>query len=193
MEGEVHREFGRDHSRLQSGTSPGGRGSGSNDDAERLRMFSKLFALYPAAQGEDVELKMSAYMEETRQIPALVLSHALKRLIGARANPYVPSCYEILRACAVVVREWKRKAEGRSVIEHNPRVDEAPDQEIDVWYWIRQAPAVLERKALPPGKIERPAVGEERVIPSEEATRRLGEIADRMVGRLRSRALRKRS
>ncbi len=142
----------RDPSRPRSETSPAGKGSSASasDRQERLRIFGKLFALYPCPSSEDGEIKMTAYLEETRTVPPLVLSHAMKRLVSSRANSYMPSVYEILRMSARVVREWHQIAEGREPNEYNPRL-ESSESEIDIERWLARAHEVTELRRLPAG------------------------------------------
>lgn len=93
-------------------------------------MFVKLFALYPAPAGEDVQLKVAAYIEETRHVPPLVLSHALHRLVRRRgvkdmdrADAFAPPVADILRESARVIRETVLKAEGKDTREYNPNAE----------------------------------------------------------------------
>lgn len=123
------------------------------DRQERFRLFGKLFALYPASGGLDVEVRMAAYLDETRRVPALALSHAMKRLVARRANAFVPSVYEILREAAIWVRETNARAAGRDPDAHNP---EGP-VEIDVERWLALAPQAVQLLAAPPKPLELPA------------------------------------
>lgn len=101
------------------------------DLAERLRMFGKLFTLYPT-QKESVELKIRAYIDETRDIPAVWLSHALRRLVR-KAEEFAPSVGAIRKEAAHVVRESHRRALG---LEPGAGI---PADGINVDRWLEKA------------------------------------------------------
>lgn len=123
-------------------------------------MFSKLFALYPG--GPMLEGRMRAFIDETRDIPPLVISHALKRLIRA-PREFAPSVGEIRREAGKLLREAKLRAEGRDPNEYNAWVDAPP--ELDHERWIKRAADVLPMLTAPPPRLqlaERVASPEER-------------------------------
>lgn len=72
-------------------------------------MFIKLFAMYPPRP--DAEMTTAAYIDETRDIPPLVISNALKRLVR-KAGEFAPSVVTIRKECALYLRERHRQAEG---------------------------------------------------------------------------------
>lgn len=74
-------------------------------------MFGKLFTLYPA-QPDGVELRIRAYIDETKDIPPLVISHALKRLVR-KPGEFAPGVAAIRRECALYLREQHRRASGQ--------------------------------------------------------------------------------
>jgi hypothetical protein len=124
-------------------------------------MFGKLFTLYPCAPSEDAEFKLAAYIDETRKVPPLVLSHALKRLVQKRASPYVPSVFEILRESARVLREWKAKAAGREASDWGPE----GEIEIDVCRYLERAQETLMQLAAGDTRMQLP----ERASPEQRA------------------------
>jgi len=64
--------------------------------AERYRIFGKLAALYPPASGTDVKQMVKLQMIETREFPALVLSHAIHRLVHNVDRTFAPSVSQII-------------------------------------------------------------------------------------------------
>jgi hypothetical protein len=101
-------------------------------------MFTKLFAMYPMSRTQDVDLTLRAYIDETRRVPALVISHALARLT-ARPEKFAPSVGEILADSARIIRRIKLEAEGRDSREYNLR----GDFKLDVEGWLKRAPEVI--------------------------------------------------
>lgn len=108
-------------------------------------MIGKLFALFPSP-GRDVELTIAAYIDETAGVPAIVLSHALRR-VTRRAAQFAPTVAEILRESARVIREAKLQSEGRPTHEYNGH---APF-ELNVERWLQRATEV-EPLLLPAGR-----------------------------------------
>lgn len=120
-----------------SGTSA--RTEPSPDFTERTRMLAKLFLLHPTPLSQqDLVLKMAAYLDLTRDVPALILSHALFR-VARRGGVFLPPVGDILREAARVTREMKRRAEGRDPTDFGPQ----GEPELDVERWLAQAPAVV--------------------------------------------------
>lgn len=89
------------------------------DEDARDKMITKLFSLYPPPP--DFVASMAGYIEETRDIPPLFLSHALARLRDQPVNDrgsmvprrWLPSISEIRYEAARVIREAKLRSEGR--------------------------------------------------------------------------------
>lgn len=105
----------------------------------RTKMMAKLFALYPGRS--DPEMTMAAYLERTRDVPALALSHALHRLTR-RPGTWVPDVGSIRQEAARWLRENYRRAQGRDPHEHNPALDPG-DEHLDVERWLARGPEVL--------------------------------------------------
>lgn len=101
-------------------------------------MFTKLFAMFPISRTQDADLTLRAYIDETRRVPTLVLSHALARLTS-RPEKFAPSVGEILADSARIIRKVKLEAEGRDPREYSVR----GDFKIDVEGWLKQAPEVV--------------------------------------------------
>lgn len=137
------------------------------DAEERVRMFTKLFSMYPLPAGENVELKMRAYLDETRDIPALVISHALRRLtrssarLARKEGQFAPLVPEIRAECARYLRERHRAANGldpQSGLSWND--GELDEKHVERWLQRAQEPLPL---ALPAGRpLELPAGPDER-------------------------------
>ena len=119
------------------------------EHSERVRMLAKLFAIYP---GSDTELRIRAYLDETADIPALVLSHGLKRIVQRREE-YAPSVAEIRKECAMYLRERHRLAAGLDPHWMLP-------SGINVEAWIKRAAEPL--PALPSGLESERATPEQR-------------------------------
>jgi hypothetical protein len=112
-----------------------------DDIVHRLRMFAKLFSIYPVPQGtEELEMKISAYIDLTRDVPWRILSHALHRLVQ-RPGAFAPPPADVLRESARIIREMKRRSEGRDPSGYNPRADEP---ELDVERWVAEGPRVAQ-------------------------------------------------
>lgn len=133
-------------------------------------MFTKLFAMYPPSG--DPEFKQSAYIDETRDIPARVISHGLRRLVR-KGGEFAPNVAAIRKECALFMREQHRLASGQepsSPIEMDAELTER---------WLLRAADPL--PALPAGPIEMPAPATER----ERALAILQGEIDRLEGRMR--------
>lgn len=134
----------------QAGTS---QLASQREEAERLRMLLKLFSMYPPRP--DAEMTTAAYMEELRDVPSLVLSHALHRLVR-KPGEFAPNVAAIRREAALYVREQHRRASGQeesSPIEMDAELAER---------WLQRAADPL--PALPAGSkpLELPAPAAER-------------------------------
>lgn len=95
-------------------------------------MFAKLFTLFPFVGSQDSEGAMLAFIEETRDIPAIWLSHGLAALIREPDRRFAPSVGEIRGAALLAIRRARRRAEGkpevmRGVIGESPL---RPDREL---------------------------------------------------------------
>lgn len=119
----------------------------SREDENRRDMgIAKLFSMFPPPP--DMEASVMAYLQETRDIPWLFVSHAIRRLIDRPVSErgslvprrFLPSISEIRHEAARVIREFKLRAEGKPIAEHSMRGDFElrPDR------WIEQAPQVVE-------------------------------------------------
>jgi hypothetical protein len=116
------------------------------DEARRDLGFGKLFAMFPPPP--DMEASVAAYIEQTRDIPWLFVSHALKRLVdrpvfdrgSLMPRKWLPTISEVRYEAARVVREFKLKSEGRDAREYSVHGDFA----LDIDRWIEKAPEVLQ-------------------------------------------------
>ncbi len=138
------------------------------EKAERLRMLGKLFSLYPPRP--DAEMAMAAYLDELGDVPALLLSHGLKRLVR-RGGDFVPSLAAIRKECARLLRARHRAAMGLEPEGNSSRTD--PD-EIDAERWLARARNPL--PMLPAQTPEEPATAEML----ERAGQMLEELARKM-------------
>ncbi len=108
-------------------------------------MFAKLFSMYPPPR--DIVATAAAYIEETRDIPAIFISHALKRLRdqpvleGNALAPrrWLPSVPEIRHESARVIRQAKLAAEGKDTREYSLR----GDFQLNPERWIAEAPQIV--------------------------------------------------
>jgi len=149
------------------------------DLAERARMFGKLFTLYPA-QADSVELRIRAYIDETRDIQALVISHALKRLVR-KPGQFAPSVAQIRIECGRVLRERHRAAEG---LDPDGGLDHSNGEltaELAERWLARADHSVL---ALPAGTAPKPI---ELPAPPQERERAMA-ILDATIARLQKRS-----
>ena len=160
---------GSDLSRRPEETSQ--RGS-RREESELMRMLLKLFSLYPPRP--DAEMTIAAYMEELRDLPSLLISHALHRLVR-RKGEFAPNVATIRRECAHLVRERQRAANG---LEPTGGLD----GEIDAEKWLQRAQDPL--PALPAGRTLELAAGPQE---REEARRKLQMEIDRLEGRMKAR------
>ena len=103
----------------------------STDRQERLRIFTKLMALYPS--GGDPEIRMTALMEETRDVPAYWISVALHELTGQPGRKFCPAVGEIKGEAAKQMRRHALRMQGRD--EYNPH----GESEINVERWLKAA------------------------------------------------------
>ena len=94
------------------------------DQAERLRIISKLFSLYPKQQ--DAEMRLEALRESTSDIPSTWISHACKRLTEEPYRKWCPVVNEIRQQAARSFREWRRKMSGQRKLQYNAHVQGDP-------------------------------------------------------------------
>lgn len=86
----------------------------SAEHRERVRLFSKLFAIYPQAAGETSELKLRAYLDETMDIEPVWLSRALARLVR-QEREFAPSLAEVrAEACRQIDDAKPRQEQSAS-------------------------------------------------------------------------------
>lgn len=111
-------------------------------------MWTRLFATCPT---RDPEMTMEAYDSLTLDIPWVVISNALTKLLDTPvydhgqpvARRFAPSVPEIRRMSALLIARQIRIAEGRDPEGYNPHG--APEMnEINVQRWIERVPDVLE-------------------------------------------------
>ena len=86
--------------------------------AERLRIFGKLFSLFP--QREAVELSIESYVDETIRIPCSWLRGACKRLTLERGRKFCPSISELHGTLATMNREFRNRQRGIDLDEYSP-------------------------------------------------------------------------
>lgn len=114
------------------------------DETKRDLGITKLFGLYPPPP--DIEVSMAGYMDETRDIPWLFVSHAIKRLIDRPVyergslipRKWLPTISELRYESARVIREFKLRSEGKDTREYSLR----GDFDLKAERWIEQAPQV---------------------------------------------------
>lgn len=108
--------------------------------------MAKLFSIFPPPV--DMEASVSAYIEQTCDIPWLFVSHALKRLVDRPVfdrgslipRKWLPVVSEIRYEAARVIREFKLRSEGRDTREYNVHGDFS----LDVERWVEKAPEVIQ-------------------------------------------------
>lgn len=141
------------------------------EKAERGRIFGKLCVLCQVFSSER-EVTMRAYMDETRDLPPLVLSHAISRLVNRppppdapRSGRHMPSIGEIKKEAAAFLRERHRLASGLDPTGGLPSGDL---DEVLVQRWLARAhepiptaPTML-ALAAGPGPGEEIATAEQR-------------------------------
>lgn len=119
----------------------------SRQDEERREIgIARLLSMFPAPA--DVDATLTTYIDQTRDIPWLFVSHAIKRLIDKPVNDrgslvprrFLPSISEIRYEAARVIRQFKLRAEGKDTREHSMR----GDFELRPERWIEQAPEVMQ-------------------------------------------------
>ena len=76
-------------------------------------MFAKLFTLFPFVGSQDSEGAILAFIEETRDIPAIWISHALKSLSNEPGRKFAPSVGEIRGSALSLIRAQRRRSEGK--------------------------------------------------------------------------------
>lgn len=116
-------------------------------------MLLKLFSMYPPRP--DAEMTAAAYMEELRDIPSLVISHALHRLVR-RPGEFAPNVATIRRECALYLREQHRRASGQdasSPIEMDAELAER---------WLQRSDEPVPALPAGPQPLELPAPPAER-------------------------------
>ena len=84
---------------------------GEESLSERLRIFAKLFSLYPAARGVDHKARTAAYLEETARIPCFFLRLALGKLTHD-PREFAPSVGAIISEAARVYADIIRRGTG---------------------------------------------------------------------------------
>lgn len=115
--------------------------------AERLRIFAKLFSMFPLAGQLNIKATMAAYIEETRCIHELVLSHALRKLVDQKDRKWVPATNEIKREAAHIIRAAQPRNPRAFALGYNPWVPEPAEPDVEKWLQPEQ-----QLWALPEGK-----------------------------------------
>jgi len=157
-----------DRSHRPSGTSqPETPRETAQERAEKTRMLSKLCSMFTLAANEDAELKIAALREELRDVPSIVLSHALSRIVRRKVD-FLPTLAEIRKECALFLRERHRIAMG---LDPNWML---PSGEINVERWLERAREPL--PALPSGREQ-----EEFATPEQRAAG--ARLLDQLVAR----------
>jgi hypothetical protein len=156
--------------------------------AARAQKFAKLFTLYP--EGAATEERVAVYTEQTRDIPLLVIRHALSRLTqrapssrvaGWERRDRAPSVAVIRAECARYLRERHRAANGLPAQGGLDWSDGELDDEL-IKRWLARAHEPLP-PALSAGRtLELPAGPDER----QRATARLQAEIDRMEKHMRA-------
>lgn len=80
-------------------------------------------------------MSLAAYLDELRDLPPIVLSHGLQRLVR-KGGDFMPSVATIRKECALLLRERHRRALGLDPNGWNPQSDAG---EIDAEAWLRRA------------------------------------------------------
>lgn len=114
---------------------------------ERLRIFTKLFSMFPIAGQLNIKATMAAYIEETKDIHELVLSHALRKLVDQKDRKWVPQTNEIKRKAAEIIRAAQPRSPKAFALGYNPWVPEPAEVDVDKWLQPQQ-----QFWALPEGK-----------------------------------------
>ena len=97
------------------------------DAAERIRIFGKLFGLYP--QRRDPEISLEAYREATNDWSTVWLRWGCLRLIDEPDRIFLPVINEVRKQTAYAFRGWRRHMAGQKMVQYNPH---SPDDPIDV-------------------------------------------------------------
>ncbi len=92
-------------------------------------MLTKLFSMYPLARHQNVEATLRIYNGELRDIPGLILSHALAR-VTKKQGSFLPTVAAIRAEAAQYVRSHMPRQQGEHAPGYNPNGDGAqPDPE----------------------------------------------------------------
>jgi hypothetical protein len=120
-----------------------------SDAAEKVRMVTKMFSLYPPQP--DVEMRMEAYLDELRGIPWRWVSVALRDITEEPKRVFCPSINEVKAAVARRVISRRRRADPT----YNAELavtgsDTRADSQLA---WLRKrCSEMLERGLLPSGQ-----------------------------------------
>ena len=87
---------------------------GQDDIPVRVRLFTKMFSLFPAQKGQNHKARIAAFIEETEDIPAYYLRTALGHLCR-QPRQFNPSLGEIRATAARAYAETVRIATGEDV------------------------------------------------------------------------------
>ena len=122
----------------------------STEKRERTLLLTKLMALYPSRPGVSPEMVLTAYLDETSEVPLPWLREGLR---GFRTEPgrvFLPSISEVLTACAKRIRSERLKARGQT--EHNT-IEQKPLDVAGILNWaVRHVPLGMAQLAEVCGK-----------------------------------------
>jgi len=93
---------------------------GSEGFEERVRIFAKLFSIFPVTRGQDQKARIAAFIEETAGIPCYFLRRALSMITKTRRD-FAPSIGDIHSEAALVYAELLRRGLGQDPFEASLR------------------------------------------------------------------------
>jgi len=111
--------------------------------AERTRLFTKMFTVWPVSGGQDLKGAILAYIEETRDLPAHWLSCGLSALVREAGRKFAPSVGEIRDATLLAIRRARRLSQGLGPDDYNPQ-GPAPLSEARELVWAREKALALQ-------------------------------------------------
>lgn len=104
-----------------------------SEAAWKNTMLTKLFSMYPLARHQNPEATLRIYEQELRDIPGLILSHALAR-ITKKPGSFLPTVGAIRGEAVAYMR-------SRGLINHNPRAE--GDEHVNIERAVAKLPEGL--------------------------------------------------
>ena len=109
----------------------------ASDSAERMRIFTKLFTLYPLAATQNPKAAIAAFVDETADVPVYWIASGLARLTKESDRRFAPSLGEIRGAALRAIRAARWARDGAPPVSPHGEPPLHPARELE---WAASRP-----------------------------------------------------